>query len=289
MMLKLDRGLFALLSVASALSLGACRGDDSASSSDSATSTGGTDDTNASSSGVPTTTVGSTTAVDDSTTSGDVPTTADSMAFIGTNTTGDPPKKPNGSMCASDDECLSMNCFSLGGGMLTLCADCNEDADCTDAGTGTACTLDIAGGNATCTMGDGGSTCMSDAACAKGFTCEAVLDVPIPGLIPNICSDCGESADCMNMQLCTPSFDLMQLSGQKSCVDPGSVMNNNLCPKGPDGALVCMSSHCTPAKLFGLIDVFICGECTDDIDCDMGQTCKPAEASMMGFSGTVCV
>ena len=86
---------------------------------------------------------------------------------------------PNGSQCASDDDCESMNCFSTLGGMVAFCADCNEDQDCVDAGTGTACTLDVANQNAACTAGEVGSTCMSDEACAGGH-CDAVIEVPIP-------------------------------------------------------------------------------------------------------------
>ena len=40
--------------------------------------------------------------------------------------------------------------------------------------------------------------------------------------------------------------------------------------------------------LLGFVPLNICGECASDTDCDMGQTCTPAEASMSGITGSVC-
>lgn len=295
-MLKLDRGLFVQASALSlaVLSLVACRGDE-ADTSASGSSTGGAEDSNSSTGAVvPTTSESagdSTTGdVDDSTTTGVTPTTDESAGFITTATTTNDTNNdplPNGSQCSSDDECASMNCFSLLGGMVAFCADCNEDQDCVDAGTGTACSLDVMGQNAICTTGELGSTCMSDEACADG-KCGPVIEIPIPGIIPDLCNECDASADCTDGKLCSPVFDLMMFSGQKSCVEPGSVMNNNLCPKGPDGPMVCMSGHCNSATIMGIVEVFVCGECDSDADCEPNQTCTPAEASMSGFTGSVC-
>lgn len=294
MMFKLDRGLFLLIS---ALSFAACRGDEGDTSASSSSSSAGTDSNSSTGEGTPTTTgatdgTSGSGSAEGTTTTGDTPTTTNNSAgFIttATDSSGDTNTGPlpNGSECASDDDCESMNCFSTLGGMVTFCADCNEDQDCVDAGTGTACTLDIATQNATCTAGEVGSTCMSDEACAGGH-CDAVIEVPIPGLLPDTCGDCGESADCMNMQLCSPTFDFMAFSGNNACVDPGSVENNNLCPKGADGPDVCKSGHCNSATIMGIVEVFICGECDDDGDCEPGQTCMPAEASMNGINGSVC-
>jgi hypothetical protein len=90
-------------------------------------------------------------------------------------------------------------------------------------------------------------------------------------------------------KLCSPAIDFMMLNGQKSCVEPGSVENNQLCPSGSDGDMVCMSGHCTETSLMGFITLHICGECSMDSDCPMpGQTCTPAEASMSGLNGSVC-
>ena len=293
-MSKLNPGLLALIST---LTIAGCRGDDpggsEGSSSGSTTAPITTTDT-------PTTTDPTTTGVDGTTsgttgtptTSGEPETTTtdNSGNFLTTNTdTGntDTGALPNGSACGSDDECASMNCVSLVGGMLTFCADCNEDADC--VAPNTACSLSPATQSAMCTTGPEGSTCMSDDACMDGLQCEAVIEVPIPGILPNTCGECATSDDCDMGTLCSPVFDLMMFSGQKECVQPGSVQNDQLCPKGPDGDMVCMSGHCTDAQIQGIITVFVCGECTEDTDCPMpGQTCTPAEASMNGFSGSVC-
>ncbi len=297
MILKLELGLVASLSALSLVTV-ACRGDvDPGTSESASTSTTDPVTDGGSDTGVPTTSesASSSTSGDEGTgtTTGDTtaePTTNNSQGFITTMTDSgseDGGPLPNGSECSSDDDCVSMNCFSLLGGMLAFCADCNEDQDCVDAGTGTACTLDGANQNAICTDGAEGSTCMSDAACQSGF-CEAVIEIPIPGFIPNTCSECGESADCTMDQICSPSFDVMMFSGQKSCVEPGSVMNNQLCPSAADGDEACMSGHCTEATIQGIVPVNICGECASDADCDPGQTCTPAMADGQTFSGSIC-
>jgi hypothetical protein len=285
--LKLDRGLFALLSVLTV----ACRGEDPGTTDPTSSSSSGTSSDDTTGSTVPTTTGDdtSTGAVDPTTGEPEMPTTSNAAnGFITTMTStesGDPGPGPNGAECSSDDDCESMNCLSLFGGMLAFCADCNEDQDCVDAGTGTACTIMAASMNASCTDGPPGSTCMSDEACSGDQFCENVLDFPI---IPDTCSECATSDDCAMGQLCSPKLDLQMFSGNKVCVEPGSVMNNELCPSGPDGPMACMSGHCTGAMLLNLIPVNICGECTEDTDCDMGETCMPAAASMAGVMGSVC-
>lgn len=291
MFAKLDRNLFAPISLAllSALTVAACRGDDPAGTATEGSSSSSSD--SASSTGTPTTTSPTSTGSDTSTsttTTGVDPTTGACGGFIGCNTdTGNTGPLPDGSECSSDADCESMNCYV---NMIfgSFCAVCNEDADCVAAGTGTACTLDLATQSISCTNGANGSTCMSDAACMSGH-CDAVINIPIPGVLPDTCGECGESTDCDMGDICSPSFDFMAFSGQKLCVAPGSVENNQLCPEGAEGDLACMSGHCTTATLMGIIPVDICGECASDADCMMGQTCKDAEASMMGFSGSLCV
>ncbi len=293
-MFKLNPGLLALVST---LSLAGCRGDDAGTSEGSSSS--GSTTAPITTTDTPTTTDPTTTGVDGTTsgttgtpTTGDPETTTtdNSGNFLTTNTDGGttegPGPAPNGSACASDDECESKNCVSLVGGMLTFCADCNEDADC--MAPNTACSLSPATQSATCTTGPEGSTCMSNEACEDGLKCEAVIDIPIPGILPNTCGECADSNDCDMGTLCSPVFDAMMFSGQKECVEPGSVENDQLCPEGPDGDMVCMSGHCTDAQIQMIITVFVCGECAEDTDCAMGETCMPAMASMGGFSGSVC-
>ncbi len=295
-MFKLNPGLFALVS---ALTVVACRGEDAGTTEGSSSSSG--DGTT----GQPTTTTPTTSETDtssstssssssgepDTTTGGLEPTTGDNSGNFLTTVSGtdtDPSSglQPNGGMCSADADCESMNCVSLIGGMVQFCGACNEDSDCVEAGTGTACTVSVAGQSADCSDGPPGSTCMSDEACMGDQFCDNVLDTPI---LPNTCGECTDSADCDMGTLCSPVLDLMMLSGNKSCVEPGSVANDQLCPSGNDGDDVCMSTHCTNTLLLGIVPVNICGECAEDTDCpDPGQTCTPAEASMNGFTGSKC-
>ena len=295
-MFKLNSGL--VVTLISALTFTGCRGEDAGTSeTDSGTSTTGASGTTTD---TPTTTTPTTTGAESSTsgttgtptTSGEPDTSADNSGnFLTTNTdtgntTGDPGPGPNGAMCSSDADCASMNCVSLLLGMVQFCGECNEDQDCVDAGSGTACTFSIPNQAAMCTKGDPGSTCMSDEACMGDQFCESVLDTPI---LPNTCSECASTADCDMGKLCSPGIDLVALNGKKSCVEPGSVQNDQLCPAGPDGDMVCMSGHCTETSLMGFVTLNLCGECAVDADCPMmGQTCTPAEASMNGFIGSIC-
>jgi hypothetical protein len=289
MIRKLDRNLIALFS---ALTIVACRGDDpGGTATESSTSSSSSE--SASSTATPTTTDATSSTSDGtsstSTSTSTDPTTGACGGFIGCNTsTGDVGPQPNGADCSSDADCESMNCYSNQLIMLSICAECNEDADCVAAGTGTACTLDLGTQSISCTNGANGSTCMSDEACMSGH-CDAVINIPIPGLLPDTCGECSSSADCTAPDICSPNFDFQAFSGQKICVAPGSVENNNLCPEGAEGDLACMSGHCTMATIMNLVPVNICGECASDADCAMGQTCMPAEASMNGLNGSTCV
>ncbi|MBA3547541.1 MAG: hypothetical protein H0T76_13740 [Nannocystis sp.] len=296
MILKLDRHLFALIS---ALTVIACRGDDPG-TTEGASSTSTTSDSASSTVTTPTTTdattttgtTGTTGTVDQTTMAPTTDPCADSGGFIdcnGTSSGGGEPL-PNGAECGSDADCESMNCYKNMLVMLSVCAECNEDADCVAAGTGTACNLDLATQSIACSDGQNGSTCMSDEACMSTH-CDAVIEIPIPGLLPDTCGECSVSDDCPVMDdICSPNFDFMAFSGQKKCVAPGSVENNQLCPSDEaEGDAACMSGHCTTATLMGIVPVNICGECDGDGDCDMGMTCMPAEASMAGLTGSTCV
>ena len=270
--------------------LTACRGDDPAGS---ATDTDGGSEGGSTTSGAPTTSA-STTGDVSSTTATPTTTGVDTCGgFIGCNSTGGStgpaPLKENGEMCASDDECKSMNCYSnplAGGG---VCSDCNEDQDCVDAGTGISCSIGMAG-FATCEDGSAGDQCMSQAACMDGLFCDALIEIPIPGVIPDFCGECRTSDDCMG-QICTPELDVMSFSGSKKCVDKGSVPNDALCPVGePDANDACMSGFCSVATVMQIVMIGLCGECLSDADC-MGGTCVDAMVDPMGgvFSGSKCM
>jgi len=280
------------------LALAGCRGDDPLGTA-SATETGtGTDATTTTSTsgvptttGVPTTSDGVSSTTGDDTSTGDLPTTTNmSAGFIttATTTTGPSQPQPNGGMCEDDADCQSMNCYTNPIFDSGICSECNEDSDCVEAGTGISCSIQGQSG-AVCTEGALGDQCMSQEACQDGLMCDAVIDLPIPGVIPNTCGECGESADCDGDQICSPVADLMALSGSKQCVEPGSIENGALCPRGEDHAdAACASGQCADVSVMGFLTLGMCGECKTDADCDGGQTCISGMLGMGGASGSTC-
>lgn len=281
---------FACLALAS-LTFTACRGDDpggSASDTEATSTTGGA---TTSTSDTPTT---SGTTGDGGTTAAPTTSGVDTCGgFIGdcttTATTGGAGLGELGDMCANDDECKSGNCYSnplAGGG---VCSECNEDQDCADAGTGISCSIGMVG-YAVCEDGSLGDQCMSQAACQDGLYCDSLINIPIPGIIPDFCGECADSADCADGMICTPEIDPMSFTGAKKCVAKGSVPNDSLCPTGePDADDACMSGHCSVATVMQIVMVGLCGECSSDADC-MGGTCQDAMVDPMGgtFSGSKC-
>ncbi|MCY1062947.1 hypothetical protein [Nannocystis sp. SCPEA4] len=277
------------------LALTACRGDDpagSATDTDSPTSSTG-DTTTGTTTTTPTTstTEPGTTTGDESTTDATPTTTNMSAGFITTQTTADTtgPGMPqeNGGMCTSDDDCVSMNCYTSplfpDGG---ICSECNEDADCVEAGTGISCSLGPSG--ATCAAGQYGNQCMSQEACQDGLICGPAVDIPIPGIIPDTCGECESSADCDMDMICTPELDIASFSGAKKCVAPGSVENGALCPLGEDDAdAACASGQCAEVDVMGFLTLGVCGECKTDADC-MNGTCTPGSLGQGGVEGSVC-
>ncbi len=269
--------LFACLSLVAGLAVG-CSGDDTkttaASSTESSSSSSGTDTDTASSTSAgstSTTTAGSETGT---TTSATTDTTAT------TGTTGVTPQ-PNGAMCSADAECESMSCFVvplLGG----LCGECKVDADCDGGG----CTIPnpLAGVGATCNKGGSGEGCMTDDVCvdpANPF-CGTVLNAQ-PIITVMTCGECKTNAECTDPKMpnCNPTVSVSDFNGKLSCVEDGSVMNDNACNLTQDmgqpiGNKACMSGKCTTATLQGVVKIGICGECFVDGDCPMGQTCVDA-------------
>jgi hypothetical protein len=215
-------------------------------------------------------------------------TTSDDGNFIGdtgpgTTDTGTPGNL--GEQCQGDTDCaedlVCNNIMGLGG----ICSECASDADCPDGGN---CTFD--GAWFACGDGSQGQMCETDDSCADGLFCAEVINTG--GLINgNFCSECAEDTDCADGLLCAPSVDFaggMDISGERVCVEPGTVENNQLCDADGSGDEQCMG-FCTTADLMGFIEVGICGECETDADCMGGMaTCVPAEVGFNGFSGSVC-
>ncbi|WAS98429.1 hypothetical protein [Nannocystis punicea] len=278
------------------LALAACRGEDPLTSATGSTETSTSGDGTSTTTGTDTpTTTGTTTDAssttgDDSTTDVTPTTTNMSAGFITTDTTqgttGPGMPQPNGGMCQSDDDCESANCYTsplFEGG---ICSECNEDSDCVRAGTGISCSLGPSG--ATCAAGGYGNQCMSQDACQDGLVCGPAIDIPIPGILPDTCGECAESADCDMGMICSPELDIQAFSGAKKCVEPGSVENGALCPLGEDDAdAACASGKCGEVDIMGFLTVGVCGECKTDADC-MNGTCTPGSLGQGGAMGSVC-
>jgi Cys-rich repeat protein len=189
---------------------------------------------------------------------------------------------PDGSMCTADDQCESEQCFQvpvLGG----ICGECNEDADCADGGCSIPNPLTMA--PSVCNDGGLGGGCESDDVCQDGLTCALILSVDAIGLQAATCSECAEDGDCGNGQLCTPTYDVANISGHKFCVDSGMVANGEGCDFEGTGNDACTSGLCTPASAKGFVDLGICSECGTDgmgmtVDCPGMGTCTEAMVSL---------
>lgn len=204
-------------------------------------------------------------------------------------TGGNPDGLPNGSTCTADAECMSDKCYEnplpVQGLPSGVCSVCKHDSDCVDAGLGISCTISAMDYQAVCTDGSAGSFCESQAACKDGLWCQILVE-GAEGLLPMSCGTCRTDADCDGGRRCTPSLDLVTYTGHKYCALPQSLKNDELCPL-VDGDPLCLSGHCEIADLGGLLDVAVCGQCSADSDCPMGQTCKPGTWSD-GPVGSLC-
>ncbi|HWB77341.1 MAG TPA: hypothetical protein VG755_20380 [Nannocystaceae bacterium] len=198
--------------------------------------------------------------------------------------------QPNGSMCEGNEECESGFCFVVGilGG---LCGECNTDADCA-ATTGGGCSIPNPLANppqgAHCNMGEAGAGCMTSDVCEDPLQCAEILNVP-GVLVASTCSECLTDADCMG-DLCSPTYDVLNLSGQLSCVPAGSVADGLGCDFMGTGDDACMSGHCAIADVMGLLQLGVCSACEADEDCMPMETCEaPAVDLMAGLIAGSCV
>jgi Cys-rich repeat protein len=126
---------------------------------------------------------------------------------------------------------------------------------------------------------------MGDLVCAQLIDTGGFFDA-------NFCSECSDTTPCPEGQTCSPHYDTANYGGWMECVEPGSVPNNQGCPlddMGNGDDSVCMSGHCEAVDAFmGFVQLGVCGECSEDMDCMMGQTCMPGVADMSGLMGTTC-
>jgi hypothetical protein len=210
----------------------------------------------------------------------------DTVGFVPRPDTPGMGPQPNGGMCMTNEDCVSMFCYQipmLGG----VCSECLVDEDCK---TGT-CGIDFNAMYAICMPGAMGDMCNTDEGCMGDLVCATVVDT---GGIFDVqtCSECSDAAPCADGQVCSPHYDAANFGGWMECVEPGSVPNNEGCPlddMGNGDDSVCMSGHCEPVDVMGFIQLGVCGECSTDMDCMMMQTCMPGTADQMtGLMGTTC-
>jgi hypothetical protein len=189
----------------------------------------------------------------------------------------------NGASCEADEECVSGYCYVielLGG----ICGECNTDADCDNGGCSLPNPLSSPPIGAHCNMGEPGAGCMSDEICEEGYVCATILEVP--GVLEAAtCSECLVDADCDAGMLCSPSYDILNISGQNLCREPGSVPNGEGCDFDGTGDDACMSGLCAMVDIMMLVQVGVCGDCEVDIDCTAPEVCLPADIDIV--TGTV--
>ena len=183
----------------------------------------------------------------------------------------------NGGACTEDCECVTEQCYVvpvLGG----LCGDCNEDSDCPDGGCNLPNPLTSEG--STCNDGSLGGGCEDDSVCQDPLTCVLILDVA--GILTaNTCSECASDSDCSDpTSLCTVQYDVANFTGQKVCVEPGTVPDGEGCDLEGSGTMACASGICNEVDIMGLATLGICGQCETDADCAMGETCQAAEVDI---------
>jgi len=268
-----------------------CGKDDDGDDGNAEDTTGGDDDTTATATAsatgmTATSTTASTSASTSATDTGE--DTVSTFSDTGTEDTGEP--MPNGSMCTEDAECMSMHCFVVGilGG---ICGECNTDADCADTTMG-GCTipnpLAQPPEGATCNTGEHGAGCETTDVCMEPFVCAEILNVP-GVLVASTCSGCVEDADC-GADLCSPSYDVLNLSGSKDCVMAGSVPDGEGCDFMGSGDMACASGYCAVADVMGLLQLGVCSACEGDMGCGMNEMCEaPSVDLATGLIAGTCV
>lgn len=200
--------------------------------------------------------------------------------------TGDEPVEPgpDGASCETNEECISGFCYYiaiLGG----ICGECNMDSDCPEGGCSLPNPLAQPPTGAHCNMGEPGAGCMSDDICQDDYTCESIIEVP--GILEAAtCSECELDTDCMDGMLCSPAYDILNISGQRICVEPGSVPNGEGCDHlSGSGNMQCESGLCATVDIMMLLQLGVCGDCSVDADCMMPDVCLPADIDVT--TGTV--
>ncbi len=206
----------------------------------------------------------------------------DVSTFEDDGTTEAPMPLPNGELCTSGDdaECESGHCFESPLG--NICGECEVDADCADTTMG-GCSIPnplmMPPTGATCNDGSLGGGCMTSDVCMEPLICAEILNVPAV-IVASTCSECTTDADCMGGDLCSPSYDVLNLSGSKTCVPPGSVPTGEGCDFMSSGDDACLSGFCAVADVMGFVQLGVCSECEGDMGCMPDEECAPPEVAL---------
>jgi hypothetical protein len=203
-------------------------------------------------------------------------------------TEGDPPA-PNGSSCSEDADCESMHCYTSALG--NICGECVTDEHCADTTMG-GCSIPNPLGNpptgSVCNDGSLGGGCMSTDVCMDGLVCVEILNAA-PIIVASTCSECETDADCGD-DLCSPGYDVINLSGSKTCVAPGSVVNGEGCDFNTSGNEACFSGFCAVANVMDIVQLGVCSECLEDMDCGPNETCEAPVISLEeGLTAGFCM
>jgi hypothetical protein len=186
-----------------------------------------------------------------------------------------------------DAECMSGQCFVVGvlGG---ICGECNEDADCDMFGCSIPNPLADPPQGSTCGDGNVGSGCETADACSGDLLCATILDVP--GVFTaSTCSECDVDTDCADGTICNPNLSVTELTGNKTCIMPGTVADGDACDLEADNGAC--TNFCASADVMGLLELGVCSECLQDADCPtMGDTCEaPVVDLAEGLIAGACV
>jgi len=219
----------------------------------------------------------------DGTTSDGETTDATATTVDPTDPTGEDPL-PDGSDCTMNEQCESGACYVTGIG--GLCGECSGDDDCEGGGCSLPNPLATPPEGSVCNDGELGGGCQTSEVCADGLECVEIINAA-GILVASTCSECETTADCTGEQLCNISVDVPNISGEKTCVDAGSVVDGEFCDLEGDGNDAC-ANFCAVASVKGLLTFGLCGECRiiDDVTegCADGQTCVEPE---VGIDGTL--
>ncbi|MBV1859629.1 MAG: hypothetical protein KUG77_14545, partial [Nannocystaceae bacterium] len=164
-----------------------------------------------------------------------------------------------------------------------FCGECSDDDDC-DGGCSPPSPLSAPPEGSRCNTGMLGDGCQTSEVCSDGLSCAEIINAP--GLLTLLtCSECDTSADCGPARVCNVSVDLLNFSGERTCVEPQSVADGEFCDLEGDGNEAC-DNFCAEASVKGLLTFGVCGECRfvgGTVEgCMDGQTCVEAEVDIGG-------